>query len=73
MSTNMGKYDDIATRARLDAKAVGVILIIYNGEFGDGLSVEAPASVINLMPFELRQLATAIEEQRARFGGGTPQ
>jgi hypothetical protein len=64
MRTNgPGKYDAIATTARTDAKAVGVILIVFGGEHGAGFSAQLPAEILITVPEILRDVARKIEMQ----------
>jgi hypothetical protein len=57
-----GKYDDLCTEARRKAKAEGAILIILNGEKGQGFSVQATLDVLVRLPQMLRHMADDIEK-----------
>lgn len=61
-----GKYDDLLTRARLEAKAKGAILIVFEGAKGNGFSVQAPAPVLVKLPDLLRTMADDIQAQIPR-------
>ncbi len=57
-----GKYDDLATVAREDAEATGVLLLILGGEMGSGFSVQIPPELVPKVPEMLRDMARGIEE-----------
>lgn len=61
-----GKYDDLCTKAREDAKARGAILIIIDGERGAGFSCQADLAVLCGLPAALRSLANQIEGDLTR-------
>lgn len=56
-----GKYDDICTMAREQAKAKSVILIINDGCKGSGFSCQADISTLLTLPAALRGVADQIE------------
>lgn len=56
-----GKYDDVATMAREQAKAAGVILAIIGGQRGSGFSVQADIETALAVPDILRAMADQIE------------
>jgi hypothetical protein len=56
-----GKYDDLCTYVREQAKAAGVIVIVFEGEKGAGFSVQAPLAMQLQLPSVLRLIATQIE------------
>ena len=58
-----GKYDDVCTRAREQAEALGAIVIIFEGKHGNGFSCQLPPSAILVIPDILRQVAKQIEEE----------
>ena len=58
-----GKYDDVCTHAREETKADGVVLMILNGEHGDGFSVQLPPLVLLNLPNILRMMADQIQEE----------
>lgn len=57
-----GKYDDLATQAREQAKAEGVIVIVLKGEHGSGFSCQANLEVTLALPRMLRMMADDIEK-----------
>jgi hypothetical protein len=57
-----GKYDDLCTHVRETAKAEGVIVIVINGERGQGFSVQAPPHLTYAIPALLRRMADEIEQ-----------
>lgn len=56
-----GKYDEACTQARLLTNAAGVILIVYDGEHGDGFSAQLESTITTCIPAVLRQVADQIE------------
>lgn len=42
MPIGPGKYDSVATMARVQAHAQGVLLIVFDGEHGSGFSAQLP-------------------------------
>jgi hypothetical protein len=57
-----GKYHDICTYARETAKADGAILIIINGEHGQGMDTQLPPEMESKIPDILRYAAYLIEQ-----------
>jgi hypothetical protein len=62
MSVGPGKYDDLATIVREQAHAAGVIVIVFNGDKGDGFSVQADLGTLLTLPQRLRFIADQIEQ-----------
>jgi hypothetical protein len=62
MSTGPGKYDDLATIVRLMAEAKAVILVVFDGIFGSGFSVQAEEGAVLNLPGILRKMADEIEK-----------
>jgi hypothetical protein len=62
MALGPGKYDKLCTDARKGAQAEGAALIILNGRFGHGFSVQASAEVTVKLPQLLREIAKSIED-----------
>lgn len=60
MALGPGKYDDLCTEVRERSKASGAIVIIFNGENGDGFSAQLPYEDIFKVPDILRQMAETI-------------
>lgn len=58
-----GKYDTIATKARTEAQAKGVLLIVFGGKDGGGFSAQLPADILITIPDILRDVARQIELQ----------
>lgn len=66
MAEGPGKYDDIATYARVEADAEGVIVIVLNGHKGSGFSVQCHdgidplllADILLLTANQMRQSVT---------------
>ncbi len=62
MAAGPGKYDDIATAARVQARAQAVVLIVLNGARGSGFAVQSEdAAIVASLPKLLRLLADEIE------------
>jgi len=56
-----GKYDGLCTQAREGANATGAILIIVEGRWGAGFSVQAPLELLRFLPEFLKGVAKEIE------------
>ena len=56
-----GKYDDICTKAREATNAEGAILLIFNGEHGQGFSCQLPPHLMPAVPSMLRYIADEID------------
>jgi len=61
MALGPGKYDELCTKVRTEAKAGGVVLIVLRGDRGDGFSVQGPGEMVFVLPAILRQVADDIE------------
>jgi hypothetical protein len=61
-----GKYDDLATMVREQAKARGVIVVIFDGDKGQGFSVQADLTITLALPNILRMIADQIEQDGLR-------
>jgi len=66
MPVGPGKYDDLCTYARENAKAEGAILLIFHGEKGSGFSCQADLMTTLSIPHLLRQMADQIEADSKR-------
>lgn len=62
MGNGPGKYDDVCTMAREAAKAKGVLLMVFDGEHGQGFSAQLPPELVLGIPAVLRQVADQIEK-----------
>lgn len=62
MAIGPGKYDDLATLAREQAHAAGVILIVLGGDKGSGFAVQADPLTTLKLPDMLRHMADQIEK-----------
>jgi hypothetical protein len=58
-----GKYDDLATVVRRDARAAGVLVIVFGGTKGDGFSAQLPLDLLITVPAILRDVADQIDKQ----------
>ena len=61
MARGAGKYDGLATWVRSYAEAAGVIVVVIDGRWGSGFSVQATGEVTAKLPELLRTLADNIE------------
>lgn len=79
MPFEAGKYDELCTHAREQARAQGVVLFVMNGTRGSGLSVQGPMHLQLALPALLEEIAQKIREDwktgeapnRATNGGGS--
>lgn len=58
-----GIYDAIATKARTEAQAEGVLLVVFGGKDGAGFSAQLPPHILITIPEILRDVARQIELQ----------
>ena len=61
MPMGPGKYDDLATYCREQAKARGVLLIVIGGEKGEGFACQTDLLVLAALPKMLRHIADELE------------
>jgi hypothetical protein len=76
MAVGQGSYDDVCTYVRETTKAVGAIVIVFNGEFGSGFSVQAPLELTVNLAAVLRHMADDIESSgipHIKDWGASPQ
>lgn len=59
-----GVYDDAASVARQSTKGKAVILIVFDGEHGNGFSAQLSAEYMIRVPSVLRTVAAQIEQDR---------
>jgi hypothetical protein len=59
-----GKYDELATHVRESAAAEGVVLVVFGGKRGHGMSVQATADLQRNLPAILRDLADRIAREQ---------
>lgn len=65
-----GKYDELCTMCREQARAKGAVLIILGGDAGSGFSVQSTgAGLAQFIPKLLRSVADQIEEEQGRVEG----
>lgn len=57
MPIGPGKYDDICTYVREEAKAKGAIVLVFDGEKGSGFSCQADIITMSRIPTLLRMMA----------------
>lgn len=60
MPEGPGKYDTECEAARESTKAAAVLLIVLDGERGDGFSMTVDLSRLNLRPFQVAQLLRSV-------------
>jgi len=56
-----GKYDAETTLVMESAKAAGVIIIVIDGDRGEGFSIQATLEVTLLLPKMLRMIADDLD------------
>ena len=62
MTRGPGRYDQVASDARVAAEAEGVCLLVLGGKKGDGFSVQVTSFVLLAeIPVMLRRVAVQIE------------
>jgi hypothetical protein len=61
MTIGPGKYDDEATAVMDATSADGVVLIVFNGDRGQGFAVQATLEITRSLPIILRVMADQIE------------
>lgn len=61
MAQGPGKYDDLCTYVREKAQAQGAIVILLDGNDGNGFSVQANPYILLQIPQLLRSVADEIE------------
>jgi hypothetical protein len=59
-----GKYDDECKLVRMSTRADSVLVMVYDGDRGTGFSVQASASVIDVLPEILESMAAEIRKLR---------
>jgi hypothetical protein len=57
MAEGPGKYDTVCTNVRLVTRARGVVLLVFDGDYGSGFSAQLPAE-----PDALRKMVRALRE-----------
>lgn len=60
MPIGPGKYDDECTQARFQTGGQSVVLIVIDGHRGSGFSIQAPPSMVFMLPSLLRTVADEI-------------
>ena len=64
MNEHPGRYDDLATYCREQAKAIGVIVMVFDGEKGSGFSVQIPEGLMPVIPDVLDEIASQIRKDQ---------
>lgn len=57
-----GKYDDLCTYVREQAKAEGAVVLVFNGKHGEGFSAQLSLVLRMTLPGILRRMADDIEK-----------
>ena len=65
-----GKYDEACTVARLSTGAGGIVLMVVDGNQGNGFSVQGQPELVFRLPELLEQMAQDI---RASLTAGMPE
>jgi len=61
-----GKYDDLCREVQTRTNARGAIVLIFDGDNGNGFSVHAEFEIIATLPEILEQMATEIRSARTQ-------
>jgi hypothetical protein len=69
MALGAGKYDALATYVREQAKADGVVVLVFGGTHGDGIQIQADVFTTLGLPKFLEHLAAAIRRDLTATGG----
>jgi hypothetical protein len=62
MALGPGKYDDLCTMVREQAKAKGAVIIVLDGEHGKGFSCQADLRATLALPDILESVARQMRE-----------
>lgn len=62
MALGRGKYDELCTYVREHAKAAGAVVIVIDGEYGNGFSCQAGLDDTIALPAFLEHVAQTIRE-----------
>ena len=62
MANGPGKYDHVASAARVATDAEGVVVIVIGGRKGSGFSVQGSEAVMARLPELLETMATQIRQ-----------
>lgn len=60
MPKGPGNYNDVCTQVREQTQALGAVLIIFDGDRGNGFSVQAPEELSVQLPEILEFVAATI-------------
>jgi hypothetical protein len=66
MAIGPGKYDDLCTYVREQAKAKAAVIMVFEGADGSGFSCQADLATTLRLPALLRQMADEIEASKGR-------
>jgi hypothetical protein len=66
MALGPGKYDDLCTYVRQQAKAGGACVMVFNGEKGWGFSVQCPPEALLDLSGVLRHISDTIRADAAK-------
>jgi hypothetical protein len=72
MTFDPGKYDDLCTHVREETKADGVLVVIWGGEKGNGLSWDGNMFITLAMPDLLETLAKIIRHDMRKAARNVP-
>lgn len=62
-----GRYDDVCTEVRKSTKADGVMLMVFNGRDGSGISMQATPAMMMILPDILEGMAADIRKDLAKL------
>lgn len=64
MAIGPGKYDDLCTYVREKTQASGVLVVVINGNKGEGFSCQADLKTMLIVPDILETIAKQLREDR---------
>lgn len=67
MELGPGKYDEVCTEIRERLNANGIILIVIEGDKGNGFSCQGNAQTILRLPGTLEQVAKQMREDQMKL------
>jgi hypothetical protein len=67
MAIGAGKYDDLCTHVREQSKARGVVVLVLEGDKGNGFSCQCDLKIMLALPNLLEELARQIREDQTEI------
>lgn len=69
MAEGPGKYDEYCTKFREELQAEGLVLIVFNGKFGQGFEAQLSPEAYMTLPEVLRSVADQVEHSLSKQPG----